>query len=136
MNRVIAAAMIVLAVLTTEELAQGFLLGLRPLWPLCEAVGGKHANNAFSTRCFTRLCYWLGDCGNWAAPIVWSDRVKPGDSISAVVFWLGEPDRHEGDDLIWPVGKGDDGWIRASIREGRLVALVRIPDTQMMREHQ
>ena len=125
MRRFAAFVMVLIMALAAEEATQGFLLGLRPLWPLCDAIGGKHANSAFSTRCFTRLCYWLGDCGHWAAPIVWSDRVKPGDPISKVVLWLGEPDRREGDDLLWFAGKGDDDLLRATIREGRLVALER-----------
>jgi hypothetical protein len=117
--------MVLVMALAAEEATQGFLLGLPPLWPLCDAIGGKHANDSFGARCFTRLCYWRGDCGHWAAPIVWSDRVKPGDPISKVVLWLGEPDRQEGDDLVWFAGKGEDGLLRAIIREGRLVALER-----------
>jgi hypothetical protein len=126
MRRLAAFAMVLVVAFAAEEATQGFFLGLRPLWPLCDAIGGKHANNAFSTRCFTRLCYWIGDCGHWAAPIVWSDRVKPGDPVWKVVLWLGEPDRMEGEDLLWFTGKGSAGLIRAVIRDGRLVALERL----------
>jgi hypothetical protein len=127
MRRFAVFSLILVLAVVVEEATQGLLLGLRPLRPLCDAVGGKHANNSFSTRCFTRMCYWLGDCGHWAAPTVWSERVKPGDPVSKVVLWLGEPDQQEGDDLLWSDGKGGDGWIRAVIRNGHLVALERSP---------
>src|SRR5262249_18373912 len=49
MKRFAAVAIVVVALLVTEEALQGYLLGLQPLWTVCDATGGKHATNTFST---------------------------------------------------------------------------------------
>ena len=123
MRRFAALALVLVIALAVEEAVQGRLLGWRPLSPLCEAIGGKHASH--SGRCVTRVCYWVGDCGHWAAPVTWWDRLKPGDPTSKIVFWLGEPDRQEGEDLVWQCGKGGEAMCRAVVRNGRLVVLER-----------
>jgi len=114
--------MVVVVALVAEEATQGYVLGLSPLAPLCDALGGKHALNA--GRCYTRLCYWFGGCGYWASPVVWANRLKPVDSESKVVFWLGEPDQRLGDEFSWHCWKADIGTLKAKIRDGRLVDLV------------
>ncbi|WP_338827889.1 hypothetical protein [Bradyrhizobium sp. 27S5] len=123
MRRIAAIALVLTAAVIAEEVTRGTLLGLRPLWPLCDTIGGKHATNAVSTRCLTRVCYWLGDCGQWAAPVDWTNRVAPGDPVSKLVLWLGEPERRDGADLLWSYGKGGDGMFRAVIADGHLVNL-------------
>jgi hypothetical protein len=125
MRRFAAFALILAIALVIEEATQGLLLGWRPLLPLCDAIGGEHATGPYSGRSYTRLCYWLGDCGHWAAPVNWMDRLKPGDPRSKIIFWLGEPDRLEGEDLLWQCGKGGDAVCKAVVRDGRLVTLER-----------
>ena len=124
MRRFAAIASILVIALAAEEASHGLLLGLGPLAPICDAIGGKRGTNSHS-RCYTRLCYWIGDCGYWANPEYWWNRLKPGDPKSKIVFWLGEPDRQEDEDLIWHCWKGSDAMCKAVIRDGRLVALER-----------
>ena len=124
MRRFAVIASILVIVLAGEEASQGFLLGLGPLSSICDAVGGKPATYPRS-RCFTRLCYWIGDCGHWASPIHWWNQLKPGDPTSKIIFWLGDPDRQEGEDLFWHCHKAGDAMCKAVMRDGRLVALER-----------
>lgn len=107
----------VAAVLIIEEATKGWVLGQGPA--ACRAIGGKPAIG----RCVTPVCYWQGDCGQWANPSQWLDRVKPGDPISKVVFWLGEPLQRDGEHLSWSCGKPSSNTFRATIRDERLVAL-------------
>ena len=122
MRRLIVSGLILAVALVAEEATQGYLLGLHPrLAPLCDAIGGKHAS--VPGRCITRLCYRFGDCGHWATPARWANRLKPGDSESEVVFWLGEPVQRLVDDLSWDCCKASVGMLRAKMRDGRLVHL-------------
>ena len=123
MRWVISIAFVLIAAVAAAQASRETLLGLRPLWPVCDAIGGKHATNSFSTRCLTEQCYWRGDCGQWAAPVSWTNLVAPGDPVSKLVLWLGEPLRQDGEDLLWPYGKGGDGMFRAVVSDGRLVVL-------------
>lgn len=107
----------VAALLIIEEATKGWVLGQGPA--ACRAIGGKPAIG----RCVTPVCYWQGDCGQWANPSQWLDRVKPGDPISKVVFWLGEPLQRDGEHLSWSCGKPSSNTFRATIRDERLVAL-------------
>lgn len=114
---IICGAALAAAVLVIEEATQGRVLGQGP--SACLAVGGKPAMG----RCVTPVCYWQGDCGHWANPTKWVDRLKPGDPISKVVFWLGEPLQREGEYLSWPCGKPSDNSFHAIIRDERLVSI-------------
>ncbi|WP_374545007.1 hypothetical protein [Rhodoblastus sp.] len=114
---VLTLGLLVVLLLAAEELRFGRLLGLAR-WP-CEFSGGKYA--LMESRCVSRVCYWFDDCGHWASPTRWRDRVAPGDSIATVVFWLGQPTVH-GDTYYWPYGKGGSGRLFATtFREGRFV---------------
>lgn len=114
---VFTLGLLVVLLLAAEELRFGRLLGLAR-WP-CEFSGGKYA--LMESRCVSRVCYWFDDCGHWAAPSRWRDRVAPGDSIATVVFWLGQPMVH-GDTYYWSYGKGGSGRLFATtFREGRFV---------------
>lgn len=86
-----------------EEVRYGHVLGTSDL--SCEFVGGRrdHVVN----RCMTPLCYWFDECKRPAYPGYWRERVRPGDSIAKVVFWLGEPGSIEGDTYYWAYGKAD-----------------------------
>jgi hypothetical protein len=119
MRRLIAFAAIAVVGLLAEEATQGWMLGRGPLAPLCRAIGGKAAVG----RCYTRLCYWFGDCGNWTHPSRYIPQLSPGDPVSKVVFWLGEPDTRESERLSWWCGKPSSNSFHATIREGRLVAI-------------
>lgn len=112
---IIFGAALVAAVLGIEEATQGRVLGQGP--SACRAIGGKPAIG----RCVTPVCYWQGDCGQWANPTQWLDRLKPGDPVSKVVFWLGEPLKRDGEFLSWSCGKPDDHSFRAIIRDDRLI---------------
>ena len=114
---IILGAVVALAGLVVEEATQGRVLGRGP--SACEAIGGKPAIG----RCVTPACYWQGDCGHWANPAKWVDRLKPGDPVSKVVFWLGEPLQRDGDDLSWSCGKPSAHSFRAVIRDQRLVSV-------------
>jgi hypothetical protein len=109
------------AVLGAEEARFGDLLGR---WRFaCEAIGGKFGSAV--GRCINRTCYMFEDCGDWAYPAVWRDRIEIGDPISKVIFWLGNPQSVDGEAYSWARGKGDTGSFSAVIRNGRLVALDR-----------
>jgi hypothetical protein len=108
-------------VFAVEEVTQGAVLGWQPLSSLCEALGGKHAT--VSARCYTRMCYWLGDCGHWVSPPKWANQVKSGDPLSKIIFWLGEPDQREHEVLSWSCGKASENILRAVMRDGYLVSL-------------
>ncbi|MDA9508979.1 hypothetical protein XI09_30965 [Bradyrhizobium sp. CCBAU 11386] len=114
---IIFGAVLAAAVLVIEEAMQGRVLGQGPA--ACRAIGGKPA----TARCVTPVCYWQGDCGQWANPRQWLDRVKPGDPISKVVFWLGEPLQRDGESFSWSCGKPHTDSFRAIIRDERLVTL-------------
>ena len=109
------------ATLLTEEARFGYALG--HLRTACEAIGGKFGSAA--GRCINRTCYYFGDCGDWASPAVWRDRIEIGDPISKVVFWLGNPQTVDGDLYSWPKGKGGDSTFTAVIKNGRLAQLDR-----------
>jgi len=117
----IVSVAVLATVLVAEEATQGYLLGRPSLAPLCDTLGGKHA----AGRCYTRLCYWFGDCGYWLYDPRWADRLKPGDSESKVVLWLGEPVQRLGDEFSWACEKGSNDFFKAKIRDGRLVDLGR-----------
>lgn len=95
-----------------------------PLGWACEAGGGKYASAR--NRCVTRACYAAHDCGIWTHPERWRDRVKLGDDIPTVVFWLGDPGRIEGDTYYWwtwGASSGPHPIVIATFRGGRLVTL-------------
>ena len=117
MRRLIIFGVAVAAVLIIEEATKGLVLGQGPA--ACQAIGGKPAIG----RCVTPACYWQGDCGQWANPTQWLDRLKPGDPISKVVFWLGEPLKREVEYLSWSCGKPHTHSFRAIIRDERLAAV-------------
>ena len=119
MRRLITLVIVLAVALAAEEATQGWVLGRGPLAPLCWGIGGKAAVG----RCYTRLCYGLGGCGNWTHPARWVNRLKPGDPISKVVFWLGEPLQREDEYLSWWCGKPSSNSFRANVRDGRLVAV-------------
>jgi hypothetical protein len=109
------------AVLFAEEARFGYLLGH---WQIaCEAIGGKFGSAV--GRCINRTCYLFEDCGDWAVPAVWRDRIEIGDPISKVIFWLGSPQNVDGDVYSWSSGKGGRGTFSAVIKNGRLLALDR-----------
>jgi hypothetical protein len=110
-----------LALLGLEEARFGFGLGRSR--SLCEAIGGKFAPT--EGRCVTRACAWFDDCGTWLSPARWRDRLKIGDPVSEVVFWLGRPERIDGDTYYWSGGKPERTTFAATIRDGRLAALDR-----------
>ena len=114
-----AAVAAVVAVLIIEEATKGWVLGQGPA--ACQAIGGKPA--IAIGRCVTPVCYWQGDCGQWASPTQWLDRIKPGDPISKVVFWLGDPLKRDGESFFWSCGKPHTDSFRAIIRDERLVAV-------------
>jgi hypothetical protein len=105
--------------LFAEEARFGYVLGVSD--SLCRASGGK--NDSSHGQCVTRLCYWFDDCGHWAHPSAWRDRVAVGDSIATVVFWVGEPYGVEGDTYSWVYGKGgkNGSFFSTTFRDGRFV---------------
>lgn len=115
MKRLIVLGVAVAAAMVVEEATQGRMLGQSRT--VCQAVGGKLAIG----RCVLPVCYWLGDCGQWAHPTQWLDRLKPGDSMSKVVFWLGEPLTRDGAYLSWSCGKARADSFRALFRDKRVV---------------
>ncbi|MBR0826767.1 hypothetical protein JQ596_14550 [Bradyrhizobium manausense] len=117
MRRLIILGAVLATALVIEEATQGWILGRGPA--ACRAIGGKPAIGG----CVTPLCYWQGNCGHWANPVQWVDRLKPGDPISKVVFWLGEPLQRDGEYLSWSCGKPSSNSFRATIRDDRLVEL-------------
>jgi len=103
-----------------EEATRGYLLLGQT--ELCEAIGGVRVLGDPTTRCFTRLCYWFGDCGRRNNPGDWAERLKPRDLESKVLLWLGEPDQRQGDYFEWHhCGKFSAGLVTATITGGRLV---------------
>jgi hypothetical protein len=112
-----ALTLLILSLLTAEEIRFGRILGLAR-FP-CESLGGKFASA--QDRCVTRACYWFNDCGYWAAPSRWRDRVTPGDPISNVVFWLGEPNSRRGDTYFWAYGKPGARLFSTTFHNGRFV---------------
>jgi hypothetical protein len=114
-----ALGLLILSVLAAEELRYGRVLGLAR--GPCEFFGGKYASA--QARCVTRACYWFDDCGYWASPSRWRDRIIAGDSIATVIFWLGQPNGVQGDTYSWSYGKGgSERLFAATFRDGRLVA--------------
>jgi len=95
-------AILAVGLLGAEEVHSGRLLGASR--GICESVGGKLA--ATDGRYVTRACYWLDNCGEWATPSAWRDRLALGDSISKVVFWLSRPVRIDGDRYFLAVRQG------------------------------
>jgi hypothetical protein len=89
----------------------------------CNATGGKWGSAI--NRCVTRACYAAHDCGYWLHPERWRDRVKLGDDIATVVFWLGDPYRIDGDTYYWSGGKGGGPYpsFSATFKDGRLAVL-------------
>jgi hypothetical protein len=118
---IVALLSLLAAGLLAEEVRFGYVLGNSRI--ACEAIGGKFGSAA--ARCFNRSCYFFGDCGDWASPAVWRDRIEIGDPISKVIFWLGNPSAADGDTYTWSRGKGGDESFTAVIKDGRLVALDR-----------
>lgn len=119
MRRVIIFGVAIAAILIIEEATKGWALGRVPA--ACRAIGGKPAIGG----CITPVCYWQGDCGQWAYPTQWLDRLKPGDPVARVVFWLGEPLQRDGEYLSWSCGKPSTHSFRAVIRDERLVSVER-----------
>ncbi|PDT91189.1 hypothetical protein CO669_03980 [Bradyrhizobium sp. Y36] len=117
MRRLIIFGAAVAAILLIEEATKGWVLGQGPA--ACQAIGGKPAIG----RCVTPVCYWQGDCGQWANPTQWLDHIKPGDPVSKVVLWLGEPLKRDGESFSWSCGKPHTDRFRAIIRDERLVAV-------------
>ena len=87
----------------------------------CKAAGGKWANA--QDRCVTRACYTAHNCGYWSGAYHWRSKLAPGDPVSEVVFWLGEPEAIDGDNYYWDYGKGSKDRFSATIRDGRLIGL-------------
>jgi hypothetical protein len=115
----LALGLLALSFLAVEELRYGRVLGLARV--PCEFFGGKYASA--QARCVTRACYWFDDCGYWAAPSRWRDRIVFGDSIATVMFWLGQPNGVQDDTYSWSYGKGGSGRLfTATFRDGRFVA--------------
>jgi hypothetical protein len=61
--------------------------------------------------------------GHWVAPWIWLNRIKPDDSLAYVTFWLGEPDKIDGESYYWVGGKGEIGHFKLIIRDGRLISV-------------
>ncbi|MDF0518371.1 hypothetical protein P0R31_14130 [Bradyrhizobium yuanmingense] len=123
MRHLIIVGAALAAILIVEEATQGWALGQIP--STCRAMGGKPAPAA--GRCIMPACYWQGDCGHWAYPPQWLDRVKPGDHVSKVVFWLGEPLQRDGEHFSWSCGKASTHSFRAVIRNQGLVSVESCP---------
>lgn len=87
----------------------------------CQMVDGKWGSAKHI--CVTRLCYFVGDCGDWAHPLSRCSYLKPGASIAEVYFQLGNGQKIADDRYAWSRGKGDTGEITAVIRDSRLVSL-------------
>lgn len=89
---------------------------------LCEPTDGKLGAYNY---CVTRACYAAHDCGHWLHPERWRDRVKLGDDIATVVFWLGDPSRIDGETYHWIGGKGGGPYptFSATFKDGRLAVL-------------
>ena len=90
----------------------------------CEIRGGKWA----SARgvCIARDCFKTAECGHWLLPWQWVDRIRPGDSVADVVFWLGEPDKIEGESYYWVGGKPEPAHFKAIIHGGKLVSVGQV----------
>jgi len=88
---------------------------------VCDLRGGKYG--LVRSECITRECFKTSACGNWLHPSEWLDRIKPGDDLADVVFWLGEPARIDGETYYWDDGKGSGSHFKVMIRNGRLVSV-------------
>ena len=100
-----------------------FLMMLRSFgnqW-VCELRGGKWAS--VPSDCITKDCFRTSTCGHWVAPWAWLNKIKPGDSLADVAFWLGEPDKIDGESHYWAGGKGEIGHFKLVIRDGRLISV-------------
>ncbi len=86
----------------------------------CLNFGGKWASNG--GYCIDDSCYDTGDCGIWANPVQWCDKLTIGDSIKKVYFWLGNPSI-QGDEYSWEADKASGEIIRAKIVGGKLQEL-------------
>ncbi|MCW2317646.1 hypothetical protein M2322_003210 [Rhodoblastus acidophilus] len=113
----LAVGSVAVSLLAFEELRYGRILGVAQ-FP-CEFMGGKFASA--ESRCVTRACYWFDDCGYWAGASHWRERVSPGDAISTVVFWLGQPSGKRGETYFWDYGKPGGRYFATTFRDGRFV---------------
>ncbi|MGJ4953771.1 hypothetical protein [Bradyrhizobium sp. HKCCYLS20291] len=88
---------------------------------VCERLGGKWGSAR--NECFTRACYAAGDCGFWLHPNLRCHRLRTGDSIGEVYFWLGNPNIIEGHTFTWLDGKPDSVALTAIIENGILTSV-------------
>lgn len=90
----------------------------------CGLVSGKWGSSeGLSGLCTTQLCYRFGNCGHWANPHDRCAAIKEGDSVSKVVFELGQPDTETTERLSWNAGKGGTETIEALISDARLTRI-------------
>jgi hypothetical protein len=90
----------------------------------CGLVSGKWGSSeGLSGLCTTQLCYRFGNCGHWANPHDRCAALKEGDSVSKVVFELGQPDTETAERLSWNAGKGGTETIKALISDARLTRI-------------
>ena len=90
----------------------------------CELIGGKWGSaEGLTGLCTTRLCYYFGNCGHWASPISRCSSIQIGDSISKVVFELGEPDVIQPGRFSWFATKGDSKMFDAQFVDGQLTSI-------------
>lgn len=71
---------------------------------ICEKFGGKWAS--VDSKCITHSCFKSKNCGYWAFPARRCNRLKINDSISEVIFQLGDPDTISGNWYFWEIRKG------------------------------
>jgi hypothetical protein len=106
------------AALASEPLSR-LALSIHP--SLCSAAGGKWAS--VESRCVTRSCYRLHDCGHWAHPAARCSQLSSGAPIAEAYFQLGEPDGEDEGELWWWAAKASDKKIVIHFENGALKSL-------------
>lgn len=126
-SKVVMASFVLFAAAGTVALSlfpsslAAMIFGGRAGDQVCQWMGGKWAS--VRNECITRACYAAGDCGSWLHPNMWCRRLRTGDSIGDVYFWLGDPNKIEGNTYTWLDGKPDPVAFTAIIENGVLIAV-------------
>lgn len=111
----------IIAITATGMLMLGLYVGWARTEIGCNIQNGRWASNG--SYCITRDCYETNSCGEWANPGLRCAKLKKGRPIAEVYFQLGQPVSSNGTQYTWPVGKAEQGAIRAEIINGKLHAI-------------
>jgi hypothetical protein len=90
--------------------------------PYCSAISGRWAS--VPELCYSQSCFKNGDCGGpWVSTAIPCSEVRLGETEAMLHFYFGNPDKRNGNHVLWSTGKPDRSIIEGIFTDEKLVEL-------------